>query len=83
MSRSVDAVSELGFRRPKVRPDAVKLLSTVMRETGDESIRRQCEAGLHKLGAPPAVNLASLDGISPAGVEAPPLEFGQSLTGAK
>jgi len=44
VGRSVNAVSEIGLQGPKVRPNAVKLLSAVMRETDDEMIRKQCEA---------------------------------------
>ena len=83
VSRSLDTVSELGRQGPRMRSDAVKLLSTIMRETGSELVRRQCEEGLQKLRAAPTVNLASLHGAPTAGVGAPSLEFGQSLTGAK
>jgi hypothetical protein len=83
VGRSVDAVSELGLQGPKVRSNAVKLLSAVMRETDDVLIRRQCEEGLQKLGAAPHVNLASLHAAPHAEVESYSTEIGSPLTGAK
>jgi hypothetical protein len=83
VSRSVDAISELGRQGPKVRSRSVKLLSTLLRESNDEWIRKQCAEGLEKLGAVPPGNLASLHRASPADMGAASLEVGDFLAGAK
>lgn len=83
VGRSLNAVSEIGLQGPKVRPNAVKLLSAVMRETDDEMIRKQCEAGLQKLGAATHANLASLRGVFRSDVGSSSMEFRGHLPGAK
>ncbi len=83
VSRSVDAISELGRRGSKLGSRSEKLLSTVLRETNDEWIRKQCAVGLAKLGAVPPAGLASLHRASPADPGAASLEVGKFLAGAK
>jgi hypothetical protein len=69
VGRSVDALSELGRQGRKVRSEAAKLISALMREIGDEWIYQQCVEGLHRLNKESPTNLASRRGASPAGTE--------------
>jgi hypothetical protein len=83
VGRSIDAVSELGRQGRKVRSEAVKVISGLMRETGDEWIRRQCVEGLQRLSPALPANLASLQGVSPASAEAAFTEGEDVFTGGK
>jgi hypothetical protein len=83
VARSVDILSDLGSQGPRIRKRAVKLLSTVMRETDDSWIRRQCSEGLQRLDAAHPTSLASLHGAPPANAETPPKISGDPLTGGK
>jgi hypothetical protein len=47
--RSVDTVLELGERNDRLRPAAGAFVSGLFKKTGDETLRRQCAAGLIKL----------------------------------
>jgi hypothetical protein len=69
VGRSVDEVSELGRQGRNVRSKAVKLISALMRETGDEWIRQRCVESLQRLNHESPTNLASVRGASPAGAE--------------
>jgi hypothetical protein len=81
--RSVDILSDLGSQGPKVRKRAVKLLSTVMRETDDNWLRCQCAEGLQRLDAAHPTTLASLHGVPPANAETASEISGDPLTGGK
>lgn len=78
VGRSIDTVSELGQQGQKVRSHAVKLLWILMRETGDDAIRRQCVVGLQRLGTTPPVHLASLHAPTTTGTE-PGITEGEGL----
>jgi len=69
VGRSVDALSELGRRGRKVRSNAVKLISALMNETGDEWIRQRCVESLQRLNHESPLTLASVRGASHAGAE--------------
>ena len=83
VGRSIDAVSELGRQGRKVRSEAVKVISGLMRETGDEWIRRQCVEGLQRLSPALPANLAFLHGVSPASAEAAFTQGEDVFTGGK
>jgi hypothetical protein len=69
VGRSVDEVSELGRQGRKIRSKAAKLISALMRETGDEWIRQRCVESLQRLNHESPTNLASVRSASPAGAE--------------
>jgi hypothetical protein len=69
VGRSVDEVSKLGRQERKVRSKAVRLISALLRETGDEWIRQRCVESLQWLNHESPTNLASVRSASPAGAE--------------
>ena len=81
VGRSVDEVSELGRQGRKVRSAAVKLISALMRKTGDEWIRQRCGESLQRLNHESPTNLASVRGASPASAEPVFTEDEDVLTG--
>jgi hypothetical protein len=81
VGRAVNAVSELGHQGRKVRSAAVKLISELMRKTGDEWIRQQCVEGLLRLNHESPASLASKRGASRASAETAFTEGEDVITG--
>jgi hypothetical protein len=81
VGQAVNAMSELGRQGRKVRSAAVKLLSELMRKTGDEWIRQQCVEGLQRLNHESPTSLASKRGASRASTETAFTEVEDVITG--